>query len=94
MRSLRELEPHCHPLVHLGMNSRGKTIRSPLDGFCPVPNATPPLYVMVEAQGLAHIFLVYTHPSPPGEHAVVALYNDSNLLLEAHDAGIRNNETE
>ncbi len=33
VRALRELEPECHSLVHLGMNLQGKTIRSPLDGF-------------------------------------------------------------
>jgi len=49
VRALRELEPDCHSLVHLGMNSQGKTIRSPLDGFCSVPNYTSPLYVMVAA---------------------------------------------
>jgi hypothetical protein len=49
VRSLRELEPDCHSLVHVGMNSQGKTIRSPIDGFCLVPNSTPPRYVMVAA---------------------------------------------
>jgi hypothetical protein len=49
VRSLRELEPDCHWLVHLGMNSQGKTIRNPIDGFCLVPNSTPPRYVMVAA---------------------------------------------
>jgi hypothetical protein len=49
VRSLRELEPDCHSLVHLGMNSQGKTIRNPIDGFCLVPNSTPPRYVMVAA---------------------------------------------
>ncbi len=49
VRALRELEPECHSLVHLGMNSQGKTIRSPLDGFCPVPNSVPPIYMMMAA---------------------------------------------
>jgi hypothetical protein len=49
VRSLRKLEPDCHSLVHLGMNSQGKTIRNPIDGFCLVPNSMPPRYVMVAA---------------------------------------------
>ena len=37
VRSLRELATDCHAIIHMGMNSQGKTIPGPLDGFCRVP---------------------------------------------------------
>lgn len=49
VRSLRELEPDCKAIIHLGMNAQGKTIPGPLDGFCRVPGFDPPRFVMIAA---------------------------------------------
>ena len=49
IRSLRELEPDCKAIIHLGMNAQGKTIPGPLDGFCRVPGFDPPRFVMIAA---------------------------------------------
>jgi hypothetical protein len=45
IRALRELDPDCAPLIHLGINSVGKTIVSPIDGFARVPGSNPSKYV-------------------------------------------------
>lgn len=39
---LREANPTYHPLVHTGVNVEGRTVRSPSDGICFVPNSNPP----------------------------------------------------
>jgi hypothetical protein len=45
-RALRKIDPDCASLVHLGMNSGGKTIPGPTDGFVRVPgSANPSKYV-------------------------------------------------
>jgi hypothetical protein len=49
VRSLRELEPDCRAVIHLGMNAQGKTIPGPLDGFCRVPGVNPPRFVIIAA---------------------------------------------
>ena len=44
---LRESEPCCMSLVHTGINSDGKTVKSPVDGITFVSGAHPPLMVIV-----------------------------------------------
>lgn len=46
LRALRVLDEDCRAVIHLGVNSQGKTIPNPLDGFCLVPGTNPPKYVM------------------------------------------------
>lgn len=45
-RVLRELEEDCKAIAHIGVNTEGKTIKNPVDGFCVVPGSDPPRYVM------------------------------------------------
>lgn len=35
-------------ILHSGLNAQGQPIKSPVDGFCRVPNSTPPHFVLVE----------------------------------------------
>jgi hypothetical protein len=49
VRALRELEPDCHAIIHVGMNAQEKTIPGPLDGFCRVAGVNPPRFVMIAA---------------------------------------------
>src|ERR1035437_7077684 len=52
VRSLRELEPDCLAVIHMGMNAQGKTIPGPLDGFCRIPGVNPPRFVMIAATAI------------------------------------------
>ena len=45
-RVLRFLHEDCRAVVHLGVNTEGKTIRSPIDGFQLVLDSQPHRYVM------------------------------------------------
>jgi hypothetical protein len=47
LRCLRELEPDCRSLIHLGVNAQGKTVVGPLDGMGLVSGSEPHTYVMV-----------------------------------------------
>jgi hypothetical protein len=44
-RALRNLEPDCKALIHMGVNAAGKPVRGPNDAFCRVPGSQPSLYV-------------------------------------------------
>lgn len=44
---LRDANPTYRPLVHTGVNVAGKTVKSPLDGICFVPNSDPPHLIAV-----------------------------------------------
>lgn len=44
---LREANPIYHALIHPGVNVTGRTVKSPLDGICFVPDADPPHMVAV-----------------------------------------------
>ncbi len=44
---LREANPNYISLVHSGMNVAGKTIKSPVDGICFIPNVDPPHMIVV-----------------------------------------------
>jgi len=37
--------PDYAPLIHTGINTAGKTIKSPVDGYCLVPGSSPPHFV-------------------------------------------------
>jgi len=45
IRTLREIDPDCHAIMHLGINAAGKPISGPVDGFGRVPNSKPSKYV-------------------------------------------------
>ena len=38
---LREANSQYKALVHTGVNAEGKTVKSPLDGICYIPNSNP-----------------------------------------------------
>ena len=44
---LREADPLYKSLVQTGVNSKGKTVKAPLDGICYVPGAKPPHLIAV-----------------------------------------------
>ncbi len=44
---LRDAEPEYRPLVHPGVNARGKTVKAPLDGISFVAGAQPPHMIAV-----------------------------------------------
>lgn len=44
---LREANPVYSPIVHTGVNVKGKTVKSPLDGICFVKGAEPPHMIAV-----------------------------------------------
>ena len=43
---LRKAEKEYASIIHTGVN-KGKTVKSPLDGFCRVPGSDPPLFLLV-----------------------------------------------
>jgi len=45
VRVLREVDPDCQAIIHLGINAAGKPIPGPIDGFAQVPNSHPRRYV-------------------------------------------------
>lgn len=47
LRVLRHLEPDCTSVIHVGVNTEGKTVVSPVDGFCLVPASSPRKFVSV-----------------------------------------------
>jgi hypothetical protein len=59
IRVLKELEPSCAALVHLGINAAGKTIRGALDGFVRVQGSSPAHYIMAECAGDAVVIEKY-----------------------------------
>lgn len=58
-------------VIHLGINASGKTVASPVDGFCRVPGSAPPCYVLVQHTTTARTGLRYKwlsrDPSNPGD---------------------------
>jgi hypothetical protein len=34
-------------IIETGLNAKGKTVKSPLDGFCKVPYSKPPKYIQI-----------------------------------------------
>jgi len=40
--------PDCTAIMHFGINSKQKSIKSPVDGFCEVPGSNPPRYIFVQ----------------------------------------------
>ncbi len=44
---LREADPLYKSLVQTGVNSKGKTVKAPLDGICFIPGARPPHLIAV-----------------------------------------------
>jgi hypothetical protein len=40
--------PAYDAVLHTGINSAGKTIAAPMDGFCRIPYSSPPHFVMVQ----------------------------------------------
>jgi len=47
MAILREADPIYRTLIHPGVNVKGKTIKSPVDGICFVQGSTPPHMIVV-----------------------------------------------
>ena len=45
---LRKLKKEYSALISTGVNALGETIRSPIDGFCEVPDSEPKRFIMVE----------------------------------------------
>lgn len=45
---LRKHKPEYAAILHLGTNADGKTVRSPLDGFCLIPNSDPPHFLLIQ----------------------------------------------
>jgi len=45
---LCKAERDYRAILHSGLNAQGQPIKSPVDGFCRVPNSTPPHFVLVE----------------------------------------------
>jgi len=43
---LRRANPLYERLIHTGMNTDGQTVKSPVDGICPVPGSRPPHFVL------------------------------------------------
>lgn len=43
---LRRANPLYQGLIHTGMNTDGQTVKSPLDGICPVPGSHPPHFII------------------------------------------------
>ncbi len=44
---LRKDNKNYEAIIHTGVNAQDATIKSPLDGFCRVPNSQPPLFLIV-----------------------------------------------
>jgi hypothetical protein len=45
---LRSANPDYAAVMHFGINAKGKTIKSPVDGFCKVPNSVPEHFIYVQ----------------------------------------------
>lgn len=45
---LREHKKEYATIVNTGINAKGEPIKSPLDGFCQVPESEPPHFLLVE----------------------------------------------
>ena len=45
---LCKAERDYRAILHSGLNAQGQPVKSPVDGFCRVPNSTPPHFVLVE----------------------------------------------
>jgi len=45
---LCKAERDYRAILHSGLNAQGQPIKSPVDGFCRVPNSTPPHFILVE----------------------------------------------
>jgi len=54
---LRSDNPLYRYVIRIGVNAQGRTIKSPLDGFCLVPGSEPPHFIMVQhtTTGLKHL---------------------------------------
>lgn len=48
MPILRHCNKDYRTIIHIGVNTTGETIISPIDGVCIIPESNPPHYVMVE----------------------------------------------
>jgi hypothetical protein len=45
---LRLQNDNYRTIIHTGINEKGETKPSPLDGFCLIPNSSPPHFILVE----------------------------------------------
>lgn len=75
-------------IIHTGINAQGKTIKSPVDGFCQVPGSIPPRFLLVEhtitdRDGLEKKWL-YDHSS--AKNAKVSESKDGDLLKAGREA--------
>jgi hypothetical protein len=46
--ALRLQDSNYKTVIHTGINEKGETKPSPLDGFCLIPNSSPPHFILVE----------------------------------------------
>ncbi|MBW4547079.1 MAG: ATP-binding protein [Symplocastrum torsivum CPER-KK1] len=75
-------------IIHTGINAQGETIRSPLDGFCRVPESVPPRFIVVEhtttdRDGLEKKWL-YDHSTAKSTN--VSESKDGDLLKAGREA--------
>ena len=73
---LRHSKPVYEHLVHTGINSTGKTIKSPLDGICFEPGANPPHMIAVHhtTTSLKDLRTKWLSTSPPGDVATAVAF--------------------
>ncbi len=45
---LRSVNPEYSAVMHFGVNSKGKTIKSPIDGFAQIPGSGPARFIYVQ----------------------------------------------
>ncbi|MBD2695246.1 hypothetical protein [Anabaena catenula] len=95
---LCKAETEYRAILHTGMNAKGQTKKSPVDGFCRVPGSIPPHFVLVEhtvEQNLEKKWL-FDHrtvkPAAKGRRKQLSESDDGDLLKAGHLA--RSIETE
>jgi len=83
---LCKAERDYRAILHSGLNAQGQPIKSPVDGFCRVPNSTPPHFVLVEhtVEGKLENKWLFDHrlvqPAAKGRKTQLSESDDGDLL--------------
>lgn len=86
---LRKANREYETIIHTGINVRGVPIKSPLDGFCLVPESKPPKFIIVqhtttELRGLERKWLYNRTSAKRKEH--LQKKEDGDLIKAIHKA--------